>query len=112
MKKIQRWILEEILGKTSVHDACKEFVKQRGIVDNARPHVGKKFIRKFDLKDFFKSIDVRRVYGIFQELGYSKSLVIFTYVKSLAQRLTSIILCREKTIIESGYMGRYISFMQ
>jgi hypothetical protein len=57
-----------------VHDACKGFVKQRGIVDNARPHVGKKFIRKFDLKDFFESIDVRRVYGIFQELGYSKAV--------------------------------------
>jgi len=74
MKNIQRWILEEILEKVSVHSACKGFVKQCGIVDNAKPHVGKNFIRKFDFKDFFESIDVHRVYGIFLELGYSKAV--------------------------------------
>jgi retron-type reverse transcriptase len=74
LKNIQRWILMEILEKSSVNSACKGFVKQRGIVDNAKPHVGKKFIRKFDLKDFFESIDVRRIYGIFHELGYSEAV--------------------------------------
>lgn len=74
LKVVQRWILKEILEKGKVHSACKGFVKQRGIVDNAKPHIGKAYIRKFDLKNFFESINIRRVYGLFREFGYSKAV--------------------------------------
>ena len=74
LKKIQRWILSEILEKEKVHPCCKGFVKGSNTLENAKAHVGKKYIRKFDLKDFFESIDVKRVYGIFREIGYSPAV--------------------------------------
>lgn len=74
IKRMQRWILTEILQKVEVHRQCKGFIKGGSTIDNARPHVGKKYIKKFDLKDFFESIDVRRVYGVFREIGYSPAV--------------------------------------
>lgn len=74
LKKIQRWFLDEILAKEMVHPCCKGFIKGGSTLSNAQAHVGKKFIRKFDLKDFFESIDVRRVYGVFREIGYSPAV--------------------------------------
>lgn len=74
LKRIQRWILDEILAKEAVHPCCKGFIKGSNTLGNAKVHVGKKYIRKFDLKDFFESIDVRRVYGIFREIGYSPAV--------------------------------------
>lgn len=74
LKKIQRWILDEILAKEGVHPCCKGFIKGGNTLSNAKAHVGKMYIRKFDLKDFFESIDVRRVYGVFREIGYSPAV--------------------------------------
>lgn len=74
LKRIQRWILDNILEKQTVHPCCKGFIKGSNTLGNAKAHVGKKYIRKFDLKDFFESIDVRRVYGIFREIGYSPAV--------------------------------------
>lgn len=45
------------------------YVKGKSIKDNANPHVGKKFIIKADLKDFFYSIDRHRVKKIFMKYG-------------------------------------------
>lgn len=74
LKRIQRWILDEILAKEAVHPCCKGFIKGSSVLSNAKVHVGKKYIKKFDLKDFFESIDVRRVYGIFRGIGYSPAV--------------------------------------
>ena len=62
LKKIQRWILDEILEKETVHPCCKGFIKGSNTFGNAKVHVGKKYIKKFDLKDFFESIDVRSIW--------------------------------------------------
>ena len=74
LKRIQRWILDNILEKEKVHPSCKGFIKGSNTLGNAKVHVRKKYIRKFDLKDFFESIDVRRVYGLFREIGYSPAV--------------------------------------
>lgn len=74
LKRIQRWIFDEILAKEAVHPCCKGFIKGSNTLGNAQVHIGKKYIRKFDLKDFFESIDVRRVYGVFKEIGYSPAV--------------------------------------
>lgn len=74
LKRIQRWILHEILDKIPVHPQCKGFVKGGSTYQNASPHVGMSFIRKFDFKDFFESITVQRVYGLFLEIGYSPAV--------------------------------------
>lgn len=74
LKLIQRWIHKEILEKLNVHPQCKGFIRGSGTLANALPHVGQEYIRKFDLKDFFESINVKSVYGIFREIGYSKAV--------------------------------------
>ena len=71
LKRIQEWILHEILDKVQVHQQCKGFVRGSNTLQNAKPHIGRQYIRKFDLKDFFESITVDRVYGIFHSIGYS-----------------------------------------
>lgn len=57
LKRIQRWILDKILAKETVHPCCKGFVGGCNTLGNAQVHVGKKYIRKFDMKDFFESIN-------------------------------------------------------
>lgn len=37
------------------------------IVENALPHVGKKYVLNMDIKDFFTSISDKRIYSIFKE---------------------------------------------
>ena len=70
LRAAQRVILEKLLNKLPVHDACHGFVAKRSIVSNARPHVGAAVIVKMDLRDFFPTIHYRRVAGFFRLLGY------------------------------------------
>lgn len=74
LKRVQRWILSEILDKVVVSHSCNGFIKGRSTLTNANPHLGKRFVRKFDFKDFFESITVDRVYGVFKSLGYSPAV--------------------------------------
>lgn len=71
---IQRWILDNILIKVPVHQQCTGFRKGMSTMDNAKPHIGKKYIRKFDIKNFFESINAKQVYYVFRNLGYSPSV--------------------------------------
>jgi len=74
LKYIQRFILENILYKIDVHKAAHGFVPKRSTISNAETHVGKEFVVKLDLKDFFPSISAKRVYGLFRSIGYNKSV--------------------------------------
>jgi retron-type reverse transcriptase len=74
LKRIQRWILCHILSKVPVHQQCIGFVKGKNTLNNAKPHVGKEYIRKFDFKDFFESMNARQVYYVFRNVGYSPSV--------------------------------------
>ena len=73
LKRVQYWILENILEKLPVHDAVHGFRRDRSIVTNARPHVGADVIINFDLQDFFPSISYKRVKGLFRSFGYSEA---------------------------------------
>lgn len=44
------------------HNAAMGFVRDKSIVDNAKLHVGSKYVYNIDLKDFFPSIDQARVW--------------------------------------------------
>jgi len=70
IKIIQKWILRQILEKVSLHDNCEGFRLGRSIVTNCRRHTNKQIILKFDIKDFFPSINFKRVLGMFLSLGY------------------------------------------
>jgi retron-type reverse transcriptase len=71
LKRVQYWILDNILAKVPVHEAAHGFVPGRSILTNAAPHTGRGVVVNLDLKDFFPTLSWRRVRGKFQGLGYS-----------------------------------------
>ncbi len=74
LRKAQRAILDQILAKVPLHDACHGFVPSRSTVTNAAPHRGAAIVVKIDLKDFFPTVHYRRVRGLFQYLGYNEEV--------------------------------------
>lgn len=52
-------------------DNTHGFLKERNIVTNALPHVGKRWVFNIDLKDFFPTIKAHRIYGLFTKPPYS-----------------------------------------
>ncbi len=74
LKFVQRAILDNLLSKLNPSKYAHGFVPNKSIVTNALPHIGSSIIINMDLKDFFPSIDYKRVYGFFKSLGYSPQI--------------------------------------
>lgn len=74
LKRAQYWVLDNVLARVPVHAAAHGFRKQRSIVTNAAPHVGKEVVINLDLKNFFPSIGLPRIKGVFAQLGYSEQV--------------------------------------
>jgi retron-type reverse transcriptase len=74
LKNAQYRILEQLLNKVVLHEAANGFVKKRSIVTNAEKHVGKSILLNVDIKDFFPSVDFKRVKGVFRKLGYAEKI--------------------------------------
>lgn len=70
LKSVQRRILHSILDRIDPGRAAHGFVKGRGIVSNARGHVGKETVIHLDIEDFFPSVNYGRVYGLFRSQGF------------------------------------------
>lgn len=64
IKAIQGWLLRNYLDKIEICDRATGFVKKKGIKENARYHLGQKYIMCLDIKDFFPSIDKSRIYKV------------------------------------------------
>ncbi len=73
LKAAQHWILAHVLDKVTLHDAAHGFRKQRSIVSNARPHVGAEVVLNLDLKEFFPTLEYKRIRGVFRGLGYGEA---------------------------------------
>ncbi len=58
LKAIQKIILKKLLYRYRAHDIAHGFVTGRSPKTNAEKHVGKKYIIKLDIKDFFPSINI------------------------------------------------------
>lgn len=71
LAQCQQWIAAHILNKVPLHDAAHGFVSGRSTVSGANVHVGAAALVQCDIKDFFPSVTVHRVIGIFASLGYS-----------------------------------------
>jgi retron-type reverse transcriptase len=71
LARAQRWILQNILNAVPAHDAAHGFIRGRSTVTAAAPHVGAAAVVGCDIEDFFPSITVHRVLGVFRQLGYS-----------------------------------------
>jgi len=77
LKQVQRQILRDLLNHVPTHEAAHGFVLDRSIITNATPHVGQRFVLKFDLKDFYTNVRYSRVVSIFRSLGYSREVAIW-----------------------------------
>ena len=74
LKKIQRWILDNILISFPVSKYATGFKKKTSIVDNAKLHVNKTLVYSIDIEDFFPSITAKNVYFLFYNVGYSSGI--------------------------------------
>lgn len=69
--ELQRWILDNILTKATVHSAAHAYRDNYSIITNARAHLSAPMLLKMDLKDFFPSVDTGRVISVFRSFGYT-----------------------------------------
>ncbi len=74
LKRLQHWILENILQNLPLHRAVHGFRQDHSIVSNAEPHLGRDIVVNMDLKDFFPSVTYKRTKGVFRSLGYSEQI--------------------------------------
>ncbi|MBA5791554.1 RNA-directed DNA polymerase [Flavobacterium sp. xlx-214] len=74
LKYIQKWLLFNVLSKYPLTDSCKGFRKGISIRDNALVHSDAKVVLKVDLLKFYDTITERRVFGVFEKMGYAKNL--------------------------------------
>ncbi len=74
LKKIQRALLDRLLVHHEILPCVKGFIKGCSIANNAEKHKGKELVLSLDIKDFFPSITVTRIVGLFKKLGYSTKL--------------------------------------
>ena len=74
LKRVQYWVLDNILAKVPVHDAAHGFLPGRSIVGNALPHCGQDVVINLDVKDFFPSVGFARIKGVFAHLGYGEAV--------------------------------------
>jgi RNA-directed DNA polymerase len=71
LKAVQRRILDGLLARVPPHEAACGFTRGRGLQDHAHQHAGQAVLLRFDLRDFFGSVNTSRVHALFATLGYS-----------------------------------------
>jgi retron-type reverse transcriptase len=66
LKSLQKTLSFVLQCVYEPHNATMGFVRDRSIVENAKLHVGSKYVYNIDLKDFFPSVDQARVWKCLQ----------------------------------------------
>jgi len=85
---IQRTIYRRILVSVNIHSAAKGFRQQKSIKDNASPHLGKSYVLKTDIMNFFGSIHQYTVTKEFEKIGYPENVAkILAHLCCLRKRL-------------------------
>ena len=72
LKTVQRMILTDILNPIPVSNFAHGFCKNRNTKSFVAKHTGRGVCLKMDLKQFFPSIESRRVGGIFKSLNFPR----------------------------------------
>ncbi|MFH0734214.1 MAG: reverse transcriptase domain-containing protein [bacterium] len=96
-KRISNYLLEIYKVKPCVHS----YIKNRGILSNAKPHIKKRVLINLDLQDFFPSIHFGRVRGMFKSHPFNFNDEVAT---TLAQ-----ICCYKKTLPQGAPSSPIIS---
>ncbi|TWU58706.1 Reverse transcriptase (RNA-dependent DNA polymerase) [Rubripirellula tenax] len=101
----QRWILKEILNKLPVEDSAHGFVRDRDILTNAIPHVGKDVVLNMDLENFFPSIGFPRVRQVFKGLGYSPAVATILALLCTESPRRAVTYAGQPYLVASGPRG-------
>jgi len=65
LKYIQRMMLDNVLTEYKVSGCATAYHNGAKLINNATPHLNKKYLLKLDIEDFFPSIEFGRVYKMF-----------------------------------------------
>lgn len=74
LKAVQRNILDTVLYHVPLNNYAEGFRKNRSIITNAVHHVNNRVLVKLDIQDFFPTIDLKRVKGMYLRLGYPRQV--------------------------------------
>jgi hypothetical protein len=74
LKGAQRWILRNIVERLPVHGSAHGFLPGHSTLSNAASHPDPKIVAKIDIKDFFPTVTLPRVKGVFRKAGYRESI--------------------------------------
>ncbi len=94
LRQLQRRLLRELVDRFPVSEYAHGFRRGRSIRTNAEPHCGKDLVIRFDLADFFGSVNYFRVRGYLVSLGYGHVVA-----SSLALLMTA---CERQPVEVSG----------
>ena len=83
LKNIQRALNSILQAVYTPHAAAMGFTPGRSVMDNARVHVGQRYIYNIDLKDFFPSISSNRVYACLCSKRFSLTAEIASLISDL-----------------------------
>jgi RNA-directed DNA polymerase len=73
-KRAQTWIARSITEHLPVHGAVHGFLAGRSTATNATVHSGADIVIKLDLRDFYPSVTLPRVKGVFRKAGYGEQV--------------------------------------
>jgi retron-type reverse transcriptase len=102
LKRLQYWILENILNKVEVSGEAHGFVAKRSIVSNASAHIGKAVVINCDLENFFPTLNYARVKGLFKSLGYSAEVATVLAMLTTEAEQKEVLLDGEKLYLYTG----------
>ncbi len=74
LKAAQHWILRNVAEKLPVHGSAHGFLPGRSTLTNAAAHTDARLVVKVDVKDFFPTVTLARVRGIFRKAGYREQV--------------------------------------
>jgi hypothetical protein len=74
LKAAQRWILHNVIERLPTHGAVHGFLAGRSILTNAAAHTDARTVVKIDIKDFFPTVTLPRVKGVFRKAGYRERI--------------------------------------
>jgi RNA-directed DNA polymerase len=74
LRRVQRTVLETLVGLLPVTDAAHGFVPGRSARTGAARHTGRSMVICLDLTTFFASVTAPRIYGVLRRAGYSESV--------------------------------------
>jgi hypothetical protein len=72
LKRIQRWLLDNVLAPIPPSDVAHGFVPGRSVRTFVAPHVGRALVVRMDLEDFFACVSRARIAALFRRVGYPR----------------------------------------